>query len=130
MRLASFAPIPAAIAAAPPAPSKELDDAVMHLDWAHEIAGSAVSEPSGVSITELLGASGDAAKAAELLTSIQQPIGAEHAREAASALETAALALRDEDPDVAAGVVQARGEDAEQAIHDAFTAIGMDGRGE
>ena len=102
----------------------------MHLDWAHETAGSAVSEPEYADVSTLLAASDDARKAAELLTSIRNTTAAEHARDAANELETAALAVRDEEPEVATEVVRARGEDAETAIHDAFTAMGLDGRGE
>jgi hypothetical protein len=126
MRLTSL--VPAAVAT--PAPSPTLDQAVMHLDWAHEAAGTAVSDPDYLSIEELLSASDDADVAAKLLTEIQQPLAAEHARDAAISLSKAALAKRDEDPQVAHDVIEARGEDAEDAIHDAFMALGMDGRGE
>lgn len=126
MRLTSLAPtVPAQ-----PAPSPVLDDAVLRLDWAHETAGTAVSDAEYVEFETLVSASQDAATAAELLDSIQQPLAAEHARTAANAFDSAAMARRNEDPDVAAGVIAARGEDAEAAIHEAFTALGMDGRGE
>ena len=126
MQLVSLVTAPVA----PPAPSTALDDAVMHLDWAHETAGSATSDPEYLSADELFGASRDAATAAELLTSIQQPLAAQHARDAANAFDSAGTAKLQEEPDVAAGVIASRGADAEDAIHDAFAAIGMDGRGE
>ena len=50
--------------------------------------------------------------------------------DAANAFDSAGTAKLQEEPDVAAGVIAARGEDAERAIHDAFTALGMEGRGE
>ena len=130
MRLASMPPMPAAAPTAPPAPSKAFDDAVLHLDWAHETAGSASSDPEYTETETLLSAAGDATKAAKLLDSLELSAAAEHARAAATAFDSAADAKLHEEPDVANGVVQARGEDAEQAIHDAFTAMGLDGRGE
>ena len=129
MRLATIAPtnIPfVPVTANPP----EFDDAVMHLDWAHEIAGSATSDPEYTETETLLGAAADATKAAALLDGLKRSDAAEHARDAAIAFDAAADAKRTEDPDVANEVVRARGEDAEQAIHDAFTAMGLDGRGE
>lgn len=128
MRLASIAtPVPAAVRGTP---SDAFEDALMRLDWAHESAGSATSDPEFVSMEDLLSASADTTHAAQLLEQIDLPDAARHASAAASNFTKAALAKRDEAPDVANGVVRARGEDAELAIHAAFSAMGQDNRGE
>lgn len=113
------------------APAPTLDDAVTRLDWAHETAGSMTSvDAEYLDASTILSARDDAMTAAEILTSLEQSEGARQARLAAEAFDSAAHAILTEDPEAAVPVVEARGDDAETAIHAAFTAIGHDGRGE
>jgi hypothetical protein len=132
MRLATIAamPMPTAAAATASDEPTPFEQATWNLDWAHETAGSATSEPEGMDTETLLGAADQAMTAAKLLDQLKLSDAASHARDAATAFDSAADAKLHEEPEVANGVVQARGEDAEAAIHDAFTAMGLDGRGE
>lgn len=128
MRLASLAS-----SSAPnpqPSPSPAFDDAVRYLDWAHEAAGGLVSDPEYDDVEDLLAASGHAADAARLLDGLGLSAAAKQARAAIISLDSAAQAHRNEGLNVSLDVIRARGEEAENAIHDAFTAMGLDGRGE
>ena len=126
MRLTSVVPS----VVAPPAPSRKLDDAVMRLDWAHEAAGTAVSDAEYIDVETLTRASEDATEAAGLLNAIDQAPAAAQAMTAARHLAQAATSKEHDPVDVSTPQVQAHGEAAEAAIHAAFAALGMPGRGE
>src|SRR4051794_29004748 len=109
----------------PVPPDPTLHDAINHLEAAHDVADVAVEEPWSVDVASLVGASQDAATAADLLSRAGRSELAGLAQDAASDLDSAAIALRDEEPEVAKTVVQARAADAEIALDQAFDGLGL-----
>jgi len=100
-----------------------------HLDWAHEATVAAVSKPDNLTVEDC---SRPAPTSERLLTARVDPAssGTEDVCIATTDLRKAAFAKHHEESDVVNFVVSTPGEFAADAIHDAFTAIELDCRGD
>lgn len=124
----------APVAMKPAAVTKTINSAILHLDWAHETAGTAVNAPLENDPDTLTAAIRDTAAAANLLGSIPPSLtkldvvsAAQHATRASKSFEAAfALHSAKPEPKNLEAKLSAIGEAVEKSLHKAYQALGTD----